>query len=266
MVALHLKRIIVGLVLTMIFLVDVKGQTISFDLGNADTYRNWSFFLGPVIYDKARVASTYGPFVFNAKRMLGYNVGFEYDFHRNSRVSFSTGLTIALEPGYHFTHAVKKEDIYPQFEEDIEHRELAYTISSFSLPLLVHYKILTKKKKAIDLFAGMKAMLFPSGNLEYIASVSNRTLTSEKDVFHLYLDSPDNYIQGSFVFGSGYELKHKKRLWKVNLIRVINFQNLLEGQYWTKNLNVTPLSAGQYKLSGNYWGILCSIALKKKSS
>lgn len=262
MVGLGFNKVMVGLVLTVIFCNRMTAQDVSFQL---DSFRNWNIVLGPVVYDRATVYSDSGPFEFKPKNMLGYNVGINYYFPTFSKWAVSTGLIIALEPGYRFDTFIKKEDAFPQFTEDLGDPTFAYSATSFSIPILVHYKIRDYEKFNIDLFSGLKAMYFPSGYLEFVESVANRTQSIGKEVFGLYLDSPDNYIQGSFIFGAGVEL-HKKRLWKMNIIRVVNFQNILEGQYLTKNLNITPLSEGKYKLSGNYWGILFSVGLKKKNS
>jgi hypothetical protein len=51
-----------------------------------------------------------------------------------------------------------------------------------------------------------------------------------------------------------------------NLIYVVNFKNLIEGEYLFDNMFVSSRSYGYYKLSGNYVGILFSVSLFKKEN
>ena len=85
-------------------------------------------------------------------------------------------------------------------------------------------------------------------------------------MFGLRVDSPLNWVQGSFVIGSGISYTMKKILLKANLVYVMNFQNLMEGDYLFDNMFVSPRSYGYYKLSGNYLGLLFSASLAKKKS
>lgn len=228
-----------------------------------DFYRNWSFVVGPVVYDKPKILKNYGPYEFHNKRMFGYNIGFDYHLKTSGMWSFSTGLVLALEPGYRFNTHLKKEDVLSAPKEDLSHLTYSYALSSFSVPILAHYTLRESDKASLGLLAGVKVMFFPPGNLEYASTVSNRPQSEKKKVFGLNLDSPDNSIQGSFILGARYGVRGKKTLWKLSLVRVINVQNILEGDYWTQDLIVTQLSAGKYKMSGNYWGLLCAITLKK---
>jgi hypothetical protein len=75
--------------------------------------------------------------------------------------------------------------------------------------------------------------------------------------------SPDNAVQGSFEIGTGLIFPINKVLLKSKIIYVMNFQNIMEGEYLFDNMFVSPRSYGQYELSGNYLTVLFSVSLKK---
>jgi hypothetical protein len=46
----------------------------------------------------------------------------------------------------------------------------------------------------------------------------------------------------------------------------MNFQNTIEGEYQFGNLLISPPTRGDYRLSGNYVGLLFSASLAKRKS
>ncbi len=227
-------------------------------------YRKWGIIAGPTLYNRAKLEPQYGDYTFENKPMLSFNAGFEYDFYPANKWSFITGFIVGLEPAYNIDYSFKEEDIYPQFADDWAGSDIAYAITSFSAPLLLRLNIQVSNKIFINFRTGLKVMLFSPGNASMSVTFHNADNTESREVFGLRMDSPDNFFQGSFIIGSGISYATKKLLFKANMIYVMNFQNIMDGEYLFDNMFVSPRSYGYYKLSGNYLGLLFSVSLAKK--
>jgi hypothetical protein len=117
------------------------------------------------------------------------------------------------------------------------------------------------KKVFLNLSAGYKAMYFTPGGFSFGANRNPEN--RDEQMFSLSLNTSNNYIYGSAIFGVGTALAMKPFLMKINVIYNIYFQNLITGDYQFNNLTTnTPSATGTYKLSGNYLGLMISFYLK----
>ncbi len=254
---------IVGLVLTIVFAPKAFSQ-VTFEYYALKKYHKWGIITGPVLYNRAKLEPQYGEYTFENRPIWGFNAGFDYDFHPANKWSFITGLIVALEPVYNIKYSFKEEDIYPQFKGGDVDKAKMYAMTSFSAPLLIRLNLQIGDKMFMNFRTGLKVMYFPSGFASFSLTYHNKDNTEAREVFGLKAESPDNWIQGSFVIGTGVSYALKKILIKANLVYVMNFQNTMEGEYLFDNLFVSPRSYGFYKLSGNYIGLLFTINLAKR--
>ncbi len=227
-------------------------------------FRKLGLTAGPVLYIPARIYSQSGNYTFDNKPMWGFNAGIEFDLFPAKRWSFISGLLVALEPVYNIEIQIKEEDIYPYYGEALTDHYRSYSMTSLSIPLLVRLGLQAKEFLFINFLAGFKVMLYPHGTSDLTLSISNEDNTETREIFGLKLQSPENMIHGSFVLGAGVSYVINKVLLKSNLIYVMNLQNLIEGEYLFDNLLVSHPSRGDYKLSGNYVGLLFTVGLAKK--
>ena len=107
-------------------------------------------------------------------------------------------------------------------------------------------------------------MFFPPGDTEFLLRFHNEDDTEIREVFGLRANSPDNMFQGSFVIGSGVSHTMKRILISTKLIYVMNFQNIMDGEYLFDNMFVSERTHGTYELSGNYIGLLFSVQFARK--
>jgi hypothetical protein len=265
MVTVNFYRTMVGILLTIVFISGAFAQQHN-EYPDLKKYSRWGFVFGPVLYNKAKTSTHYGDYTIKNKPIWGFNAGFEYIFHPDKKWSFVTGFIVALEPIYNFDYKFKDGDIFPQFdEEDLMDSATEYAILTYSVPLLIRLNLKVNKKVYINFLSGIKLMFFPHGTAEFTVSYTNANNTESREVFGLRVESPDNAIQGSFIVGTGVSLAIRKMLLKTNLVYVMNFQNTFEGEYQFDNLLTSPPSRGDYKLSGNYVGLLFAINLLKKN-
>lgn len=228
-------------------------------------YHKLGLIAGPILYNRAQLHPQYGDYTFKNKPMWGYNVGIEYDFFPARKWSFITGLMLGFEPVYRIEFTIKHEDTYPEYyTEDWTDAAYAYANPSFSTPLLVRLNLQADDRIFIYFTTGLKVMYFPPGEASFSIIFHNENDTEAKEVFGLRLFSPDNSFQGSFVIGSGISLALKRILLKTTFIYVMNFQNIIEGEYQFGNLEVSAPARGDYELSGNYIGLLFSASLSKR--
>ncbi len=258
-----LLKTMVGIFLTIIIASGVYAQADK-EYYALKKYRKWGIIAGPIIYNKAEIYPQYGDYTFENKPMWGFNAGFEYDFYPDKKWSFITGFIVALEPVYNIQYSFKEEDLYPQFVGGDTDKDKMYAMTSFSAPLLVCLNIQAGKKVFINFRTGLKAMYFPDGSASMSVTFHNEDDTEAREMFGLRVDSPLNWVQGSFVIGSGISYATKRVLLKANMIYVMNFQNAMDGEYLFDNMLVSPRSRGYYELSGNYLGLLFSASLAKK--
>jgi hypothetical protein len=226
-------------------------------------YSHWSIIAGPAIYNKAKLYPEYGEYTFENRPIWSFNAGFEYDFIPDGKWSFTTGIIVGYEPVYSIELRIKNEDIYPHFTEDWVDETKSYAIPSFSFPLLARLNIQVNKKMFAFFTTGLRAFYFPPGEASLSWVFHNEDMTESREVFGMRMVSPDNAVQGSFEIGTGLIFPINKVLLKSKIIYVMNFQNIMEGEYLFDNMFVSPRSYGQYELSGNYLTVLFSVSLKK---
>jgi hypothetical protein len=266
MVVSSIQKTIVGiLMLTIVFCLKVKSQENKV-YPVLSKYRKWSIVGGPVLYDRAKIYAKYGDYTFQNRPIWGFIAGFEYDFFPDRRWSFITGLDVALEPIYSIKYRISKQDLYPHFYEDLVEKYTNYSICTFSAPLYARLNIQANSKVFINLTAGLKFMYYPPGGAYFGQEISNEDQSETREIFGLNLHSQNNSIYGSAIVGTGASLALKKVLLKANLIYVLNFQNTIEGEYQFGNLLSSPPTRGDYKLSGNYWGLWLSISFRKSKN
>ncbi len=226
-------------------------------------YSNWSFAAGPVLYKRAEIRPQYGNLTFKNKPMLGFNAGILYGFNSNKLWSFQTGLLVAKEPIYSIAYEIKKYDLYETYSDDLNYSHSSYAIFSFSAPLLLFLNLQTTKNTFASLLVGFKTMYFSHGHAGFVFSISDEELSDRREIFGLKLESQKNALQGSFVLGTAFSYALQKILLKTNIFYVFNFQNTITGEYQFANLFTSADTRGDYKLSGNYLGLLFSISFNK---
>ncbi len=263
MVNRKLKLTMVGIILTIAFVSKVFCQNPE-GYFSLKKYQRLGFVTGLTHYNRAKLEPQYGDYTFENKTIWSFSAGFEYDFYPENKWSFITGFIVSLEPAYNIVYHFKKEDIYPQYNDDWEDKALMYAIPSFSVPFLIRLNIQAAKKLFINFRTGVRMMYFPPGYANFSLTFHNADNTESKEVFGLKLNSPDNLFQGSFIIGAGSSYAFKRLLLKMNIIYVMNFQNIMEGEYLFDNLSASPRSYGYYKLSGNYIGLLFTVNPAKK--
>ena len=226
-------------------------------------YSHWSVIAGPALYNKAKLYPEYGEYTFENRPIWSFNAGFEYDFIPDGKWSFTTGIIVGYEPVYSIEYRIKIEDIYPEYLEDNVDKAKMYAMPSFSFPLLARLNIQVNKKMFAFFTTGLRALYFPPGGASYSLTFHKPDQNEAREVFGMRMDSPDNAFQGSFEIGTGLTFPINKVLLKSKIIYVMNFQNIMEGEYLFDNMFVSPRSYGQYELSGNYLTVLFSVSLIK---
>ena len=252
----------IWLVLTIVNFTKGYGQTTQgFD--KLGIYKKWGVVACPVLYNRAVLEPQYGTYTFKNKPIPSYVAGVEYDFFLAKKFSFVTGGLITLEPIYNIRYIIKKEDIYSNFNGDTDNVK-AYAMHSFSIPLYLRYRTQVTDNLFWNFITGFKAMYFPNGEAYMSIIYHNEDDTESREVFGLRVESSEDPFYGSFVVGTGASYTLKRILLSAKLIYVVNFKNLMEGEYLFDNMFVSPRSYGYYKLSGNYVGLLFSVNLPKR--
>jgi len=226
-------------------------------------YSHWSVIAGPALYNKAKLYPEYGDYTFDNRPIWSFNAGFEYDFIPDGKWSFTTGIIVGYEPVYSIEYRIKSEDIYLEYLEDDVDEAKMYAMPSFSFPLLARLNIQVNKIMFAFFTTGLRALYFPPGEASFSLTFSNSDQNESREVFGMRMVSPDNAFQGSFEIGTGLIFPINKVLLKSRIIYVMNFQNIMEGEYLFDNMFVSPRSYGQYELSGNYLTVLVSASLMK---
>lgn len=251
----------VGIILTIVSICKAKGQKNS-DFDILSKYRKLSLFIGPKIYSKAKTYASYGDYKFTNKLIPGIDFGFEYDFHPERKWSITTGLIITNEPVYNMNYHILQQDLYSHFYEDITDKAKEYSIYSFSVPILYRYCFQTSNVSFITLSSGIKLMYYPTGRTLFLLQISNEDMTEMREIFGLKLETQDYSIYESFVLNPGFIFVKNKLLIKPSIMLVINFQNIIHGEYKYDNLLSSPPAGGKYELSGNYLAFHLAIDFK----
>ena len=256
-----IKILIVGLCLTIIFPKRIDAQGVK-GTETEKEYSKFTIILGPSLFDKAImnpvIKGEYSP-----KNRLTPSVifGFEYKLIEQNNLSLITGLNFDFGPTVNFELEIGRGDI-DFYNESLLLEARSYSIVTFSSPLLLNY---SKKIKNTKLFitTGLKIMYLPNGKVISRFSYRPTNTFDEVKLGGLEMFSPKNIYQGSFVFGLGFKRKVRNSEVGVKVIRVVNFQNTFEGTYWFGSFINTDSFSGEYKVSGNYTGILLSYTLPK---
>lgn len=258
-----LITILMCIMLSNVFVENTFSQT-QRTYDRLSNFSNWSFVAGPVLFKKAEIRPQYSNFTFKNKPIQGFNAGILYSFNSDKLWSFQTGLLVAKEPIYLFTYKIKTYESYESYPENLLDSYNSYSTLSFSSPLLLSLNLQTSKNTFASLLVGSKIMYFPYAQTEYInTAIIDEQSSEHKEIFVLRLKSQKNAFQGSFVLGTGFSYALKKILLKTNIFYVFNFQNTIIGEYQFTNLSTSADTKGDYKLSGNYLGLLLSISFNK---
>jgi len=255
-------KVIVSILFTITFCSISAGQS-SIEYKNLKQYKNWGIVFGPSIYNKAKLTPQYGDYTIKSLPILGYALGFEYNFHPEKQWSFSTGFTISQEPVNNLKFNIKSEDLYPHYTSDFEEHFKSYSVLSFSIPLILSINKKLGKILYGNLRTGLKYMYYQTGTSYTSLTINNEEMTEVREVFGLMVSTQDKTSYGSFIVGAGFSLALKKFLLKANVIYVMNFQSTIIGEYQIANLFVSPDTRGDYELSGNYLSLLFTVHFNK---
>lgn len=252
----------VGIFLTIVSGSEIYAQKSS-DFEVFRRYRKLSIFIGPKVYWKAKTYAEYGDYNFTNKVIPGFDFGFEYDFHPDRKWSLVTGLILTKEPIYNLQYHIFQKDLYPQFYEDFVNKTKSYSLNySFSVPILYRFKFQTSGNSFITLSAGLKLMYYNSGVTSFGLVIHNEDDSESREIFGLNLSTQDYSFYESFIFNPGFIFIKKRMLLKPSLLLVINFQNIVKGEYQFDNLLSSPPSRGKYELSGNYLALQLAVNFK----
>jgi hypothetical protein len=231
MVKQNTLKTMVGILLAIVFHLSLVAQS-NDEYPRLEKYRKWSVNFGPTLYKKAEIAPQYGEYSFTNKPIPSFTAGIEYDFYPERKWSVITGLLVAREPVYNISYTIFNKDLYPGSEGDLLNKAKAYSLMTFSAPLMLRLNIQSTSKTYLEIFG-------------------------------LNLHSQEFSFYGSSVIGTGFSIAMDKILLKTNLTYVINFQNTIEGEYQFGNLFESEPTRGSYELSGNYLSLSFSVSLKK---
>lgn len=215
-------------------------------------YWKWGITAGPTLFNKAEISPQFGSQSFDNKSTVSFNAGVDYTFFADRRWSFLTGLWVSQEPICNIDHP------------DFFWKEYVSSVN-FSIPLIAQMQMQVGKKVFLNLSAGYKAMYIAPGGFDFSVD-GNPNIRDDRDeqLFSLSLETPNNHIYGSAIFGVGTALAMKPFLMKINLVYNLYFQNLVAGDYQFTDLTTNTRSTiGTYKMSGNYLGLMVSFYLKK---
>jgi len=220
-------------------------------------YRNWSFLLGPSIYNAGKTINETGSYKLESMPIFSFSAGFEYYLINKGNNSLLTGLWIAYEPELHIDVDFKEEEFAFNILQG-NTAEKSYFIPTYSIPLLFEHTFGTKKY--FNGLIGLKMMYFLDGDSIHGWSYD----IPEVKYFQIRNLTPKNVIQGSFVIGVGMKKRIKNSLVSLKIISVFNFQNTFKGNYWIDNLLISGPTAGEYVMSGNYTNLQISLNLPKR--
>ena len=239
----------------------IKAQNV--DIQNFERYKNYGFFITPIVFKKAALQKSYGS---NELTPLSYNTialefGFKKHFFKEKTWSFITGITLKPIPFFNLLISLKKEDII--FDTSFDEK-LNDTFGHFypSIPLLIEHKMQIAKNTYFNFETGFSIFYIDNGNIYTSFEFANDEQIRE--VFGVYAVTQENTIQASFIISPGFYFTKKNYLFQINLKYNKNFQNVLEGEYLFDNLLVSPRTRGSYKISGDYIGLSTTVYFKKK--
>jgi len=262
MVKQNTLKTMVGILLAIVFHLSLVAQS-NDEYPRLEKYRKWSVNFGPTLYKKAEIAPQYGEYSFTNKPIPSFTAGIEYDFYPERKWSVITGLLVAREPVYNISYTIFNKDLYPGSEGDLLNKAKAYSLMTFSAPLMLRLNIQSTSKTYLSFLTGLKVMYFPKGSASFAQLISYDDNSESLEIFGLNLHSQEFSFYGSSVIGTGFSIAMDKILLKTNLTYVINFQNTIEGEYQFGNLFESEPTRGSYELSGNYLSLSFSVSLKK---
>lgn len=223
------------------------------NLKELSKYSNFSFTVGAVLFDKAKIEFEEGSYPISSIPIPSYTFGFNYKLPVYGKWSINTGLFFVKEAALNIKYSFLDEDIlYPEQNEEI----VAFDSPTFttSIPISLNFKTKIGIKSYLDFKLGMKMMLLPPAMVGWSNAFQNDTGFCNN--FRIEIYSPYNvFIHGSLISSIGYTIDLNKVLIGFELSRTINFQNTFSGRFRFYNLLTNPDAYGYYNLSGNYWAL-----------
>lgn len=220
--------------------------------------------LQPVIYNKGMIVRQMGDYELKSKPIFSGNIGLLYRFHETDKWNFQTGIIVGLQPVYNVKLTIDSKDIV--FDESIPLASKTYSVDRFnySIPLYVEYTNRLSSRLYLSAMGGFKVMFLGSNGSLLGLSVLAENEEDVVQVFGLEADSTsESGLYPQLEFNTGLYYQGNTRLFKISLIYNKSLKNTYEGFYVFDNLIESPRTIGTYKLSGDYFGISISTALRR---
>jgi hypothetical protein len=125
------------------------------------------------------------------------------------------------------------------------------------------------EKVYFNLETGFQFLIMQKGAFETGLLLSDLEISETREVFGMYGENQgadDFFPYPNFVISPGFYFTLNKMLIQTNFVYQKSLVTLYKGEYLFDNLNQSPRSRGDYKLSGDYIGLSFNIHMLKKEN
>lgn len=157
---------------------------------------------------------------------------------------------------------LSQEDVYASFGGFKEYIK-EYSSVYISVPLNIEYRKKISNKLIFNSSVGLDISYITNSRDDISIQLSSDELNETREVFAAYFETQEKQFQGALAFGAGFYIPLNKLMLQVNLIYNKSFKYLLEGEYQFGNLLVSEPTRGDYKISGDFFGLSTTVYMRK---
>ncbi len=221
----------------------------------------WMLTFQPVLYQKASITANNDYNSFVNKSMPSANLGFMYRYFETRSWNFQIGFLMGVQPGFNLEFMIDKEDIFLDY--DLTHKEFTYSRFNYNIPVIAEYTNQLARDIFLSASLGFNFLYHAPQFAETGVVVINEDETEAREIFAISTETNNSGLYAQLFFSTGIYIKGKQRLYNMSIIYNKNLGNTFSGNYAFDNLFVSPRTEGEYKLSGNYFGLSISMYLKR---
>jgi len=256
---MYLKRnIVLRVLIAPLFFVTLISTAQSNDLFKG--YRKTAWVLEPIIFEKNTTDPQAPEIDLTTYNTFTGNLGFTYRFLDRGAWNFKTGFILGLQPGYHLSANFKAEDIIFDEDQYFKINELSNGRFSFTIPLEAQFTTQVASRTYLAASLAAKLTYLSPNQLSYSIATIDEEAMEFREIFLLEIITTETGLYPQLTFGTGFYFTLKKMLLYAGFTYNKNIINTYSGRYVAGNLLVTPRLEGEYKNSGDYFGLSTSVA------
>lgn len=249
--------------IAIMFYSQANSQDLGIGFESFENQSKWGLYVAPVYYQKAHSKPKTGEYELKNKNITSFNFGLDYVASPQNEWTFRSGIHLNILPYYNFEYEILDNDLPDTFfaQDRVELKELGQLI--LSVPLQIEWKKQMGNKLFFSVSSGIELVYLRPGAVSVTYAYIREELQEAREVFAFYAETKKTSIYPNFIIAPGFYFISSKVIFQTSLVYQKPIIGYFKGEYQFGNLDISAPTRGNYKLSGEYFGLGLTLFLKK---